>query len=184
MTPAYLQQAYDLSYLSATQGTGDTVAVVSVNNDPNAASDLAIFRSTYGLPACATANGCFTQLNESGQASPLPATDWSWAQEDVAGPRCRFGALPKLPHHACRSECSRSRLTCRLRSPLRFRSGAKQVSISAGGEYSGNPFGDFSAPGVSILAAAGDDGAAPVGYADVSRRAPLRHRSGRYVAEP
>ena len=41
MTPAYLQQAYDLTYLSATRGSGDTVAVIGVYDDPAAASDLA-----------------------------------------------------------------------------------------------------------------------------------------------
>src|SRR5947209_8303006 len=33
-TPAYLQQAYDLGYLSQTQGDGDTVAVVDAFDDP------------------------------------------------------------------------------------------------------------------------------------------------------
>src|SRR5690242_1049950 len=53
-TPAYLQQAYDLSYLSQTAGTGDTVAVVDAFDDPTAASDLGTFRSKYSLPACTT----------------------------------------------------------------------------------------------------------------------------------
>jgi subtilase family serine protease len=75
MTPAYLQQAYDTTYLSATRGTGDTVAIVGVYNDQAAASDLATFRSTYGLSACTESNGCFQQLNEQGQSSPLPAED-------------------------------------------------------------------------------------------------------------
>ncbi len=67
-TPAYLQQAYDLTYLSQTGGVGDTVAVVDAydDHDPNAASDLAEFRSTYGLPACTTANRCFLKVNEEG----------------------------------------------------------------------------------------------------------------------
>ena len=30
MTPSYLQQAYDLTYLSANRGTGDTVAAVAI----------------------------------------------------------------------------------------------------------------------------------------------------------
>lgn len=33
-TPAWLQQAYDLTYLSQTQGTGDTVAIVDAYDDP------------------------------------------------------------------------------------------------------------------------------------------------------
>ncbi len=78
-TPAYLQQAYDLTYLSQTAGAGDTVAVVDVGDDLNAQGDLATYRSTYGLPPCTTANGCFTKVNGSGAASPLPSpagSDW------------------------------------------------------------------------------------------------------------
>jgi len=40
-------------------------------DDPNAEADLAQYRSTFGLPACTTANGCFQKLNENGNASPL-----------------------------------------------------------------------------------------------------------------
>ena len=50
-TPAYLQQAYDLTYLSQTTGAGDTVAVVDAGDDLSAQGDLATYRSTYGLPA-------------------------------------------------------------------------------------------------------------------------------------
>jgi subtilase family serine protease len=44
--------------------------------------------------------------------------------------------------------------------------GANQVSISGAGEFSSNPFTDFSAPNVSIVAAAGDAGVIPAGYAN------------------
>ena len=71
-TPAYLQQAYDLTYLSQTTGGSDTIAVVDAGNDPNAASDLATYRSTYGLPACTTANGCLRKVNQNGGTTPLP----------------------------------------------------------------------------------------------------------------
>ena len=71
-TPAYLQQAYDLTYLSQTAGGSDTVAVVDVGDDANAQLDLATYRSTYGLPACTASNGCLTKVNQSGAASPLP----------------------------------------------------------------------------------------------------------------
>ena len=50
-------------------------------DDPNAESDLATYRSTFGLPACTTANGCFRKVNQNGAASPLPATDTGWAAE-------------------------------------------------------------------------------------------------------
>ena len=82
-TPAWLQQAYDLTYLSQTAGVGDTMAVVDVGDDPTAESDLGVFRSAYGLPACTTANGCFRKLNENGNASPLPRMDANWQPEEA-----------------------------------------------------------------------------------------------------
>ena len=78
-TPAYLEQAYDLSYLSQTGGTGDTVGIVDAYDDPTAQSDLDTYRSNYGLPACDS--GCFTKVNESGNASPLPAASSDWDTE-------------------------------------------------------------------------------------------------------
>src|SRR5215471_11104944 len=60
---ANLQSAYGLS--SATQGWGQTVAVVTAYHDPTAESDLTGYRSQEGLPACTTANGCFQSLDLS-----------------------------------------------------------------------------------------------------------------------
>jgi hypothetical protein len=57
------------------------VAVVDAFDDPRAESDLATYRSTFGLPACTTANGCFRKVKQSGNVSPLPATDAGWAGE-------------------------------------------------------------------------------------------------------
>src|SRR5262249_54851379 len=76
--PANLQSAYKLSSAS---GSGMTVAIVDAQDDPNAESDLGTYRSQFGLPACTTANGCFSKVNQNGAASPLPATDTGWAGE-------------------------------------------------------------------------------------------------------
>jgi hypothetical protein len=73
-SPSDLQSAYNLAAAAASGGTGATVAIIGAYDDPNAASDLAIYRAQYGLPACTVANGCFRQLNQDGQASPLPPT--------------------------------------------------------------------------------------------------------------
>lgn len=77
--PAQLQSAYDLP--SSTKGAGMTVAIVDAYNDPDVSSDLSVYRSEFGLPSCTEATGCFEVLNESGQASPLPANNGSWSQE-------------------------------------------------------------------------------------------------------
>ncbi|MET8956427.1 peptidase S8, partial [Streptomyces sp. NPDC004533] len=76
--PSDLRSAYNLG---STSGSGRTVAIVDAMNDPNAESDLATYRSAYGLPSCTTANGCFRKVNQNGQASPLPSADYGWAEE-------------------------------------------------------------------------------------------------------
>jgi hypothetical protein len=183
MTPAYLQQAYDLTYLSATRGQGDTVAVVAVYNDPNAESDLATFRSTYGLPACTTANGCFQQLNEQGQTAPLPATDWSWAQEESMDldavsslcPNCKIDLVEA-------SSPTAQDLQTTIVSAIG--AGANQISISGAGEFASNPFTNFSSPNVSIVAAAGDDGLVPDGYANYPAALPWVTAVGGTTLQP
>jgi subtilase family serine protease len=78
--PSQFQSAYGLTAASAADGSGTTVAVVDAYNDPTAASDLATYRSAAGLPALTA--GQFTQYNQNGATSPLPATapasdDWT-----------------------------------------------------------------------------------------------------------
>lgn len=76
--PADIQAAYNLS---ATAGQGHTVAIVDAYDDPNAEADLAAYRQHYGLPACTSASGCFTKVNQRGQTTNLPAPDPGWSLE-------------------------------------------------------------------------------------------------------
>jgi subtilase family serine protease len=80
-TPTQLRAAYNLTSAAASKGTGETVAIVDAYDDPNAAADLAVYRSAYGLPACTVANGCFRKVSQTGGAS-LPTTDYNWAVEE------------------------------------------------------------------------------------------------------
>ncbi|HEX7704164.1 MAG TPA: hypothetical protein VF403_25655, partial [Kofleriaceae bacterium] len=59
-----------------------TIAIVDAFGYTNLASDLAQYRSQYGLPACTVANGCLKIVNQTGQTSPLPPNppsndDWT-----------------------------------------------------------------------------------------------------------
>ncbi len=77
--PADIKSAYKLD---TTKGAGATIAIIDAFNYPNAASDLAAYRSNYGLPACTVASGCLKIVNQNGATSPLPANspsgdDWS-----------------------------------------------------------------------------------------------------------
>ena len=79
LSPCQIQDAYRLP--SQVAGTGRTVAIVDAYDNPNAESDLAVYRAAYGLPPCTTANGCFTKLNQSGSAGSYPAPNHGWGQE-------------------------------------------------------------------------------------------------------
>jgi subtilase family serine protease len=76
--PADLRSAYKLP--STTRGAGHTVAIVDAFNDPKAESDLATYRSNFGLGACTTANGCFRKVNQTG-GTTYPSNDTGWATE-------------------------------------------------------------------------------------------------------
>src|SRR5438874_56887 len=76
--PSELASAYKLD----TSLAGGTIAIVDAFDYPNAESDLAAYRSQYGLPACTSASGCFRRVNQNGQSSPLPGSapagdDWT-----------------------------------------------------------------------------------------------------------
>ncbi|WP_435127124.1 carboxypeptidase regulatory-like domain-containing protein [Actinacidiphila sp. bgisy144] len=75
LAPSDLRAAYSLD--SASSG-GRTVAIVDAYDDPSAEEDLAAYRSEYGLPACTTANGCFTKIDQRGGTTyPTPDSNWS-----------------------------------------------------------------------------------------------------------
>ncbi|MBV8803112.1 MAG: hypothetical protein JO131_09195, partial [Gammaproteobacteria bacterium] len=61
LTPAQVLNAYNFSSISA-QGEGVTIAIVDAYDNPNAESDLNTFSTNFNLPACTTANGCFSKV--------------------------------------------------------------------------------------------------------------------------
>jgi Subtilase family len=76
--PADLRAAYGLT--GAASG-GQAVAIVTAYDAPTAEADLATYRSTYGLPPCTSASGCFTKVSQTGSRTALPAPNAAWAQE-------------------------------------------------------------------------------------------------------
>jgi subtilase family serine protease len=77
-SPSDLHNAYNLP--TTASGT-PLVAVVDAYNNPNLASDLATYRSTFGLPACSESSGCLSIVNETG-GSKLPGNDVGWGLEE------------------------------------------------------------------------------------------------------
>lgn len=76
--PSDLRSAYKLP---STGGAGQTVAIVDAYNDPNAESDLAAYRSHYGLSECTKENGCFKKVNQKGEEGSYPKNEADWSVE-------------------------------------------------------------------------------------------------------
>jgi len=153
-----IQSAYALTKLSASKGTGETVAVVDAYDDPEAASDLATYRETNGLPACTVKNGCFEKLNQDGQKTPLPSGDMSWGGEISLDLDMVSAVCPKC--HIMLIEANSSGngdLYSAVAEAVSL--GAEVVTDSWGsGEYDGETGwdGDFDFPGVAIVFSSGD----------------------------
>jgi subtilase family serine protease len=156
--PADLASAYKLP--TSTGGSGQTVAIVDAFNDPTAASDLAVYRSQFGLPACTVASGCFRQVNQTGAASPLPSTDTGWAQEESLDvdmvsaicPNCKIILVEA-------SSATDADLTTAVNAAASL--GATEISNSYGGSETSSETSLNSAynhPGIAITASAGDSG--------------------------
>ena len=156
--PADLQSAYALPSSSA--GSGQTVAVVDAYDNPNAESDLATYRSQYGLPPCTSAGGCFKKVNQTGGSS-LPTADAGWAEEESLDLDMVSAVCPSC--HILLVEASQpsmSDLGTAVNTAISL--GAKYVSNSYGGsEDSTDPGSDsayFNHPGVAITVSSGDSG--------------------------
>ena len=154
--PADLQSAYKLP--SATAGAGRTVAIVDAFDDPAAESDLGVYRSQFGLPACTTANGCFRKVGQTGTTS-LPRKNASWAEEisldvDMVSATC------PLCHILLVEANSNSFANLGAAVNTAARLGATAISNSYGGsDASDSTNGAFyNHPGVAVNASSGDGG--------------------------
>ena len=159
-SPAYLQQAYDLTNVSATGGSGKTVAIVDAYEDPTAESDLAIYRSTFGLPACTSANGCFRKVNQSGTTGSYPAANSSWSEE-ISLDLDAVSALCPNCHIVLVEATSSSWLNLEAAEQTAASLGATQISDSWGtlSASAPPPTGSIFAPaGVDVVAGSGDSG--------------------------
>jgi len=155
--PSSLQAAYALP--SSTAGAGQTVGIVDAYDDPNAESDLAAYRTQYGLPACTTANGCFKKVNQSGSTTGLPTADTGWAGEISLDLDMVSAVCPNC--HILLVEATSSTMANLGASVNRaVTMGAKFVSNSYGGAEDGTENSEdasyFNHPGVAITASSGD----------------------------
>jgi len=166
-TPAQLRTAYgfnsvDLQDGSAATGAGQTIAIVDAYNDPNIISDLNTFDQEFGL-------GTFSLsiVNQNGKSKPskLPADNAGWDQEIAMDVEWAHAIAPGANLLLVETKNDN---TNNLVAGVQFAVSVPDVSVVSlswgGSEFSGETAddADFIAPsghqGVTVVAAAGDDG--------------------------
>ncbi len=163
--PLDLLAAYALPGIGAGFGAGRTVAVVDAYDLPTAESDLAAYRSQFGLPSCTSANGCFRKVDENGGTN-YPIANSGWGGEIALDIEMVSAVCPS---------CSILLVEARSASMLDLGAsvntaaalGAIAISNSYLGPESSNEHSYDSAyydhPGIAVTASSGDGGYG-VGY--------------------
>ena len=167
-TPAYLQQAYDLAWLSGTAGFGETIAIVDAFDDPNAESDLAVYRAEFGLPPCTSANGCFTKYDQSGNtgaSATYPGTvDPHWELEisldlDAVSALCPNCNIDLVEANSDQTPDLGAAQTAAGGLPgVSAISDSWDVPLSGYQAYKFTRSGDYTFPWITTVAASGDVG--------------------------
>jgi subtilase family serine protease len=166
LSPATIKSVYNFP-TSSTAGAGKTIAIVDAYDDPTAESDLAVFSSQYGLPACTTANGCFRKVNQTG-GTAYPRKDAGWALEISLDVQWAHALAPGAK--ILLVEASSNSFANLLAAEDYAKTHAQYVSNSWGAsEFSGENAYDshFSQSGVSFFVSSGDSGL-PADYPSAS----------------
>jgi hypothetical protein len=165
-TPAQIAQAYGFNQISfgnvVGDGTGQTIAIVDAQDDPNIQADLNTFDTRFGLPATTVA-----RVNQTGGSS-YPAADSTggWELEESLDVEWAHAMAPgaKLMLVEANSANDSDLLTAVDYGAAH----ASVVSMSwGGGEFSGETSQSYEAhfqhAGVTFVASSGDSGA-PVSW--------------------
>ncbi|HEY6047937.1 MAG TPA: hypothetical protein VIV07_02710 [Sphingomicrobium sp.] len=152
--PSDLRSAYKVN------GSGSssyTIAIVDAYGYSNAEKDLGTYRSTYNLPACTTANGCFKKVDQRG-GSNYPRNDTGWAQETALDLDMASAMCPNC--HILLVEANTASYQDLAAAVNYAAAHANAVSNSYGGSESGsNPYESaYIHNGIAITVSSGDSG--------------------------
>jgi subtilase family serine protease len=153
--PADLRSAYKLT----TSGSASqTIGIVDAYDAPTAESDLAAYRSQFGLPACTTANGCFRKVDQNGGTS-YPHKNTGWAQEisldlDMVSaicPSCHILLVEAKTNSFANLGTAENRAATMGATVISNSWGGSDASDATYGTY-------FNHPGIAITFSTGDSG--------------------------
>jgi hypothetical protein len=165
--PTALLSAYNIPANSGVPHT--IIAIVDAYGYTNAASDLAVYRSTFGLPALpacpanfpktAATTACFMKYNEAGARGPYPSQNTGWAQESALDLDMVSAMCPKCSIILVEAN-STSYADLGAAENMAASLGAHVISNSYGGPESGTQSydGDYYHPGVAVAVSTGDSG--------------------------
>lgn len=151
-SPAWLQEAYDLTALSESGGHGVTVAILEIEADPTVESDLEEYRENYNLPPCTSASGCFRYVAVGGgpvtNAGSEPEGETSLDVDAVSAicPNCSILVVVGGSIQAMSASAATA-----------LSLGAKIISASFALQHE-NVYETFNFPGVATVASSGDRG--------------------------
>jgi subtilase family serine protease len=155
LSPATIKSVYAFS-TSLTAGGGKTIAIVDAYDLPTAESDLNVFSSQFGLPACTTANGCFSKVNQTG-GTAYPRKDAGWGLEIALDIEWAHAIAPGA--HILLVEASSNSFTNLLKAEDYANAHATYVSNSWGGsEFSGETAYDSHFVAGKAFVSSGDAG--------------------------
>ena len=183
-------------------GTGQTIAIVSAYDDPNALSDLNAFSANFGLPTFGGSSGpTFTKLNQTG-GTTLPGTDpsspWSgsgpitWEMEESLDIEWAHAMAP-MANIILFEASNTGRGLYAAANTAANTNGVVAISMSWGGsEFYGQTYfdstyfvtpaghlggsatmgGTMLAGGITFFASSGDNGAYASGSSEISPQYP------------
>jgi subtilase family serine protease len=156
--PSGLHPADLISAYKITGGGTATIAIVDAYGYSNAETDLAVYRSQFGLPPCTTANGCFRKYDQNGGTN-YPNDNTGWAQEtaldlDMASAICPTCKIILVEGNSA----TFANLAAAENTAAAL--GAHVISNSYGGGETGSAAYEsaYNHPGVAITVSSGDSG--------------------------
>ena len=158
--PAELRKAYNLTRDSLARGRHETVAIVDAYRDPDAAIDLASYRSYFHLGQCATTSGCLRIVNQNGRSRRLPKASPEWAVEQsldldmisAVCPHCHILLVEaRSPSNANLGRAENTAVRLGARFVSNSWSSTEEKGQSADNHY-------FNHPGDAVVVASGDSG--------------------------
>jgi len=171
--PADFAAAYNLP---AGVGQTGTIAILDEGAFPTLEATLATYRSTYGLPACTSASGCFKQVNEHGGAPLAPGTTTLQKEFDEAVgvettldvdmassacPMCHIVEITVNRDITSTNDVAAADFGVALDTAAKLGANAASISYQFAPDATldqGQAARDFFHPGMAITASSGDGG--------------------------